>query len=386
VIDKDLLQSYPIKRLKPIDGLSVTADVWSEAHDYHRLRQRYHALLAHGFGLVAGLEVVASDPADNTVYIMPGMAISPTGEEIVLAQPVAYDLGKAQDMLYLLLTFGESKPAVEPGSSDGARLYVYSGFEVEAKPAPPGDAHLEIARINRVKKDAPISNAANPEHPQSNEIDQRYRLTLTDRVPAVINVAVVYASGFKDKSHGAGLDHLTRVANRSGLLRAAVDTGVSLSAGLDSYELVHLVGQGAFQMSPDDMTAIYNYVQAGGTVYIESSRKGLASGEPAADGIYTDLVSSFGLQLADITVGHELLTTPNLFAALPPGYETQGKPRLQEGGGVIFSTYDYANLWQGERRGGPASREEIRTAHEFGINLLAYAHRRRMVSKSAKNK
>ena len=377
MIDKDLLQSYPTKRLKPIDGLSVTAEVWSEAHDYHRLRQRYHALLAHGYGVAVGLEVVASDPPDNTVYIMPGMAISPTGEEIVLSAPVAYDLGKAQDMLYLLLNFGESKPAVDPGTSDGARMYVYHGFEVEAKPVAPNEAHLEIARIRRTKKDSPLINAADPAHPQANEIDQRFRRVLSDALPPVTSVAVSYATGFKDRSHGAGVDFLLRAANRSGLLRVVADDNIALSSGLDSYALVHLVGQASYQMGPDDMTAIYNYTQAGGTVFIESSRKGLASGEPAADAIYTDLVSSFGLKLADIPAGHELLTTPNLFAAPPVGYETQGKQKLQEAGGVIFSTYDYANLWQGERRSGPATREEIRAAHEFGINLIAYAQKRR---------
>jgi len=40
---------------------------------------------------------------------------------------------------------------------------------------------------------------------------------------------------------------------------------------------------------------------------------------------------------------------------------------------VIFSTHDYGCLWQGERRGGSASREEIRSAMEWGSNVVAYA-------------
>jgi hypothetical protein len=40
---------------------------------------------------------------------------------------------------------------------------------------------------------------------------------------------------------------------------------------------------------------------------------------------------------------------------------------------VIFSTCDYGRLWQRQRRNGPASREEIRAALEWGANLFAYA-------------
>jgi hypothetical protein len=67
------------------------------------------------------------------------------------------------------------------------------------------------------------------------------------------------------------------------------------------------------------------------------------------------------------------LTEPFLFGAPPPGYETQGKPEVLAADGVIFSTCEYGRLWQGERRGGVASREEIRSAVEWGNNILTYA-------------
>ena len=44
--------------------------------------------------------------------------------------------------------------------------------------------------------------------------------------------------------------------------------------------------------------------------------------------------------------------------------------------GARFSQADYGCLWAGDRRGGPASREEIRAAHEFGQNLLDWAAER----------
>ena len=37
---EQFLQALPAKRIKPADGMSVTADVWEEAHDYHRHQLR----------------------------------------------------------------------------------------------------------------------------------------------------------------------------------------------------------------------------------------------------------------------------------------------------------------------------------------------------------
>jgi hypothetical protein len=50
---------------------------------------------------------------------------------------------------------------------------------------------------------------------------------------------------------------------------------------------------------------------------------------------------------------------------------------VKVGPGLIYSTADYGCLWQGERRSGAAGREAIRSAHEFGGNILALAEARR---------
>ncbi len=88
----------------------MTAAVWKEAHDYHRQQQRFHALLSHGPGIITGLSVLASDPPDSTLYILPGMAVDPEGETIVVTEPVAYDVGLAHGLQYLLLSYEQSRP------------------------------------------------------------------------------------------------------------------------------------------------------------------------------------------------------------------------------------------------------------------------------------
>ena len=84
-----------------------------------------------------------------------------------------------------------------------------------------------------------------------------------------------------------------------------------------------------------------------------------------------------GVKVGELSPGHPLLVKPFLFAAPPPGFETDTESQILVGDGVILSTFDYGCLWQGKRRDGPASREEIRTAMEWGSNIVTYAMDRR---------
>jgi hypothetical protein len=143
--------------------------------------------------------------------------------------------------------------------------------------------------------------------------------------------------------------------------------------------LVYLVGHNGFQLNADQMNALYTYLQAGGTIFIESCRRDAQAGA-AADNSFAELLSSLGIKLDSLATGHNLLTSPNLFAAAPPGFETEGLPIVRVGEGVVVSNADYGCLWQGERRSGAAGRDAIRTAHEWGGNLLALALARRAKS------
>ncbi len=372
------LKQIPARRLKPVDGLAVTAEVWEEAHDFHRLNQRAHHLLGHGCGILAGLDVVASDPPDSTVYIRPGAAIDANGELIVLSQPVAYDLGQAQGDLHLLLTYAESDPMPAP-NGDSTRLYAQIGYQVEARPALTDQPYVELARIRRQGRQSPIRNAGTPAHPGLNEIDQRVRRRVGGIARDVAGVAVCYVGepALKEQARAgclAGIDAMARAASRTGHTDFWVDDDVSVAGPLDRYALVYVVGLGRFQMSPDDMKGLYAYLQAGGAVLLEGCHR--VGDGAAADAALLDALGSLGVQPAEIQPGHPLLCEPWLFAALPAGYDGEDTGRLLVREGVIFSARDYGSLWQGWRAGRPATREEIRAAHELGANVLAYALRR----------
>jgi hypothetical protein len=355
--------------------MAVTAAVWEEAHTYHSKRLQFHAMLHHEPGIVTGLEVIGSDPPDSSLYILPGIAVDPHGQIVVLPEPMAYDLGTAQGLLYLLLTYEESSPLAEGDGEDEPR-YVYAHFGIEAVSTLPNAPHVELARIRRRSGEAPIVDAVEAENPAGDEIDQRFRQTIGHRSRDVVSLAVSYTGGASARDHGRGIRNLARALRRSGL-RAFVEDGVSLAAGLEGHTLVCLVGQDAFQLSADEMNVLYAYLQEGGTVLIESCRRGINDDAPPADVSFGDMLASMGVKTEALPAGHSLLVDPFLFAAPPPGFETEGETQLLVGGGVILSTSDYGCLWQGLRRDGPATREEIRTAMEWGSNIVAYALGRR---------
>jgi hypothetical protein len=377
VIQQDLIRTFPIRMISPFDGLSVTAEVWQEAHEYHRLRRQLYALFSHGAGIVTGLEVVASDPPDSSMYILPGMAVNDLGQIIVLAEPTAYDVGEADGLVYLLLSYGESRP--RPGSGgDGedGPLYVYAEFGIEAGPNLPDVSAVELARMRRRDAGAAIVDAQDAAQPGLNEIDLRFRRQVGHAPQEVAALAVSYAGEAKLERHALGASYLARALRRRGNCRVWVDCDVPLGPGLDYYALVYLVGQGAFELSPEEMQVLYDYVQGGGTLFIESCRREVENGDPPADAAFADLLVSLGLELEE-GVERRLLVEPFLFAAPPPGFETQGTPGVRMGEGVILSTCDYGCLWQGERRHGPAARDEIRAALEWGENIVACALARR---------
>ncbi len=388
MVNKELLQEFPSKKIDPVNGLAVTADVWKEAHDYHHHHQRFHALFGHGSGVVLGLEVIASDPPDSMVYIQPGIAVDPLGRSIALTEALTYDLGhEADGLLYLLLSYGEDHSWIGDGQDRADDpLYVHIELVVEARADQSGIPCVELARIVRQKRDSLISDAQDAAHPGPNEIDLRFRRQVGARPQQESRLGVICLGGdTTGKQHKQGADCVARAFVRSGWrdgdCHLHIDHNVPLDSGLETYTLLYLVGQGSFRLDQGEIGGLYAYLQGGGTVFVESCRSDACDGGSLAELALSNLTLDLGLELEELQPGHELLREPYLFGAPPPGFETQGSPRVMVSDGMILSTFDYGCLWQGERRGGPAAREEIRAALEWGSNLVAYAIERRRRAK-----
>ena len=361
-----------------MDGMAVTAEVWQESHEYHRRHAQMHALYGHGPGILGGLEVVAGDPPDTTVYIRPGLAVDPLGQPIILNEPLTYDIAAAgEGLLFLLLTYSESLPRPVESNGvlpEGSPMFVHSEYGVDAVTSLPRGPHVELARVRRSGRGATVTNARDMQTPGVDEIDLRFRRQAGLKLATPASLGVAHIGGTGDR-HTRGARYLAQALRGAG--RAAwVDDAVTLGPGLESYSLLYLVAHNGFNLAAEEMNALYSYVQGGGTVLAEACRRE-AKPATAAEKALNELFGSLGLKLEELTPGHALLTEPNLFAAPPAGFETDAAAGVKVGGGVISTTADYGCLWQGERRSGAAGREAIRAAHEFGANMLAYAEARR---------
>jgi hypothetical protein len=374
----EALNSLPTKRLVPIDGMAVTARVWDEAHEYHRQQLRLHAMLQHGAGIVTGLEVLASDPPDNAVYILPGIAVDGDGQTIVLAEPLSFDLGRTEGQLYLRLTYGESRPRADaPVPVDGEPLYVRAEYGIEAAPTMTEGAGVELARIIREGRGAPVHNAKDLTQPRANEIDLRYRQSVGAASPAILSLGVAHVGGNAGFRHGRGLNGVARYLRYNTDQRVWVDEGIRLTAGLDRYALIYLVASGFWQPKAEEANALAEYWRSGGTIFFESCRHDIPAGAAPADNSFVQWAMSVGARLDDLPRDHFLLTEPYLFSAPPAGFETQGAPVIKMAEGLIFSAHDYGCLWQAEQRSGAPQREAVRAALEWGTNLVLYAAARR---------
>jgi hypothetical protein len=370
---EELLKQYPLKRIKPTDGMAVTAEVWEEAHQHHRQSQGFHAVFSHGPGIVAGLEVIANDPPDTSVYILSGMAIDPAGQTIVLPEPVTYDIGREMDgQLYLLLSYGESRPKADNREAQsGAPLRIHTEFSISAVTTPPKTPWVELARVQRSSRNGTFVNASNRASPGPDEIDLRFRREVG--APPEVKMAVCYAGQAANK-HSRGASYLAQAINHWGRFRLFVEDGVPLGPNIASKTMVYLVGQGAFELDQTLQNGLRNYVHRGmGTLFLEAA-------DSAAETSFTNLLQATGMQPEPLKPGHRLLTYPNLFAAPPLGFGSQNTSKIMVAEGVIFDTCNYGLLWQGERHNGMPSREEIRTAVEWGENIIAYALERHRMS------
>lgn len=371
---KQKMAAVPTRRLHPTDGLAVTAKVWATAHDYHRLRLDAHQALAHASGMLLGLDVIASDPPDSTVYILPGIALAPEGELIIVEEPVAYDLGTADGPLTLWLTYAEGPPHTESDPEAGEVAYVSAQFGVEAQPSHIPVDGVELARVRRTADDAPLTDAEDATFPAPNEIDLRFRREVEPTVaPAQLAVSC-WGEGEALDPQVAGARVLGQALRHAGRTPLWVDVDVPLDSALSGYTALYLV-VGTADVETEALNALYDFLQNGGTVFIEV---GTADEDGTIEAAVFDMLGSLGITLEPVADDHALLTTPHLFAVLPGAQLEDGEtPALMVGGGVVFSRADLGAAWGGERGGAALTRAEIRAAHEWGENLIHHAQIRR---------
>ena len=357
--DISVLNIYPKTRIKPYDGMAVSAAVWAESHEEHRLARNAHDLLFHGSGIITGLEVLANDPPNQMVFISPGAAVDPAGNVIILAEPVVYDFGNTSDgTLYLLLVHGER----EVGGVDQEIKYMKSEFVIAARPSLPKRPVVELARITLSAPGKTIKNAAYRAHPGNDELDLRYREMIGPQEKLRTSVALC-SLGEDVPEVVIGWDLLARASERDLNIWPALDIHQKPTGSLSNYDVVFLSAKGKFELGAAEIKVLRAVLDGGKMLLVEAL-------DDPADKSFETLFEKLELKLAPLGPGSVILKEPFLFNAAPEGAFGN---QVLAGKQVIYSTAGYSLAWGGTLPKEHATRADIRSAHEWGLNMLHFA-------------
>ncbi|MCP4142895.1 MAG: DUF4159 domain-containing protein [Chloroflexi bacterium] len=350
--------TFPKKHLAPYDGMSITAEVWAQAHEEHRTANQAHNINLHGSGIITGLEVVANDPADQYVFISPGAAIDSAGNVIVIDEPVAYDFGSSSEgTLFLLLAHGER----EVGGAKKTPKYQQYEFVITARPTLPKRPTVELARIHINDTGKAIKNADDATRPAAEMLDLRFRNELNPQDKKIVRVLVLGLGSTMDDVLD-GWSALAKAAPQLSDYKLIVDAAKADAplSGLNNYDLVYLGMSGAFLPKAATTKAITTYLEKGKSLFVEALDDGAKDSSQA----FLKKLKQTPKKLAKNTT---LLNTPFLFNAPPDGFAGS---HVEKASKALFSTAAYSLGWSGRVKSGSLSRADIRSAHEWGINLI----------------
>ncbi len=387
---------FQLKRENPFPGMMIDADIWRDAHQYHRDAQRLHLLAFHRPGIVGGLEVTQHDPPDHSVVIQPGLAADPEGNIIIVAQPQRYQLQtKERERVYLIIQFREIPgPPFQPPEG-GQPTRIVEGYRIQERDRLPDEPYVELARIEFDPADPAIRDPKNPTAPGKNEIDFRFRQavgappvvaspppTVPEKPSAPVPPAPVptpretliigYLSlGANAGVHRAGMENMIRELSWSRpALSIEMRPITALKKDLKGCRLIYVAGSGRFEIPGELEAALKDFLKAGGTVFGEGCSESDPKGAREFGLAFNELATRLQCKLEAVHREHLLLRAAFVFSQPPPGIEAG---MLLEGGRMIYSTADYGCAWQGGRPGSPLPREAIRSAIEMGANIIAFA-------------
>ncbi|NET08625.1 MAG: hypothetical protein F6K09_01505 [Merismopedia sp. SIO2A8] len=450
-----MAKSYPVpplhifERLQISDGLLMNADLWHQAHDYHRQRQNFVYQALHHPAIIYGLGVVAIHPPSDVqstyrdrrwVEVQPGVAIDAQGNPIVVNQPEPFRIESEpspDEHLLVYLTVSYVDPD-EMRATLSDRLTIAERFRiVEKMTLGPNDVELcrimlsgkEITGKEITAKEIAIAAAANVFHPQANELDLRYRPTIQFRPTGTVHLAQLTNNVPTDDTTTLNLQYLLIALGQLSPHLTSSDAiehiPLSPSASLPSpatplptllYAPWALLQQSDVDGSDRLTAAIHTTLQNWGTVLItatfaEAGLDNLYQLQQELRGALENLEDSPDLaamrhnlenelRAFDQDIGHQiqslvqsvksmmesmdhtlhgdgvlsplhpLRTTPFLFSQLP---QVKSTPiTLFQWGQVLLLIGDLSAYW-GPDDTWQRSRTAIRTAHEFGVNLLTFA-------------
>lgn len=353
--DIEKLSIFPIRRIKPMDGLAVSAEIWETSHQEHRDHDRAHNAVFHGEGIITGLDVIANDPPNNLVYITPGAAADRDGNVIVVAEQIAYDFGNSSTGdLRLLLARGTREIS---GEDDGS-VFIQNEFMIAARTSPSKRAAVELARVTRPEGGAPVRQAEDTAHPNLGELDLRHRDEL--QIKHLVHRFIHAIDPEGDPTSRKGWDALARTVKRSLNMNLVIEFASDLPDEILAGELLAIKIK-KVETVDNIIDRLKATIESGVKVYIEA-------GSDAVFDKVTSALVDIKIKLGPVTEEHSVMLEPNTFA-VPP---ISSLEKTLVGDGVVIVSGPLSHGWIGQIADGKADRELIRSCQEWGSNILFY--------------
>jgi hypothetical protein len=147
---------FQLSRLRPFEGLCLTAKDLADEQVYHRKNLQRHVLYMHGHGIVQGLQVEIEQRKDKYVaVIQAGYGVTRLGQGVLLPEAVAVPLEvPRQDGEYMLWLFHVEapdddalRPLFDTNEKKEARMREFSAPRLHAIEEDCPDA-IALTRIN----------------------------------------------------------------------------------------------------------------------------------------------------------------------------------------------------------------------------------------------
>lgn len=377
----DELIGRRISGIEPFNELPIDADVWREAHGQHNSHRALHATGAHRPGIVMGLEVIVSAKQDKTVVVAPGYAIDSEGRTLLLSEPASFVL-EEKGQVYITIAYEDNYDSRSAITVGGGKKYfrLVEGRQVVATKELPKTPYIELARVDRSGKDKPVKEAKNPFDPAEDELNILYRILAFPHCYADGLVGELCFLPTADpgawKPNRAGLYNMIREANGLGF-HLGFDGLFNLRTAGTGPEpfMLYVSCEGDFQaLNKEQLEGLRRYLDAGGTLFAEASK--------GSDGFvksFAEIAKAAGATMKPIAKDASLMHSHHMFSSAPPGGSDKGVLTGDLEKGVILSTHDYGGAWQGSlpKADDEGSRDRIRRAIEFGLNVVAFAAQRK---------
>ena len=147
---------FQLSRLRPFEGLCLTAKDLADEQVYHRRNLQRHVLYMHGHGIVQGLQVEIEQRRDKYVaVIQAGYGVTRLGQGVLLPEAVAVPLEvPRQDGEYMLWLFhvetpddATMRPLFDTNEKKESRMREFSAPRLHAIEEDCPDA-IALTRIN----------------------------------------------------------------------------------------------------------------------------------------------------------------------------------------------------------------------------------------------